>query len=294
MSSPSVSSIEDINAAIQSFNPFEKPAIVTHQDVWGKGFPDVPNLNAHASDAVFRAIDQARSGEFVKNSITLTAEPGSGKSHIISRIRHRLQNEGGALFVYMGKYDSLRLIKPEFQQVLAESLNQYGSQGVRQWQELAVAMVNQVRGTNHSPKKIVEEFNTVSLEKIDDLTESILETKFDTDPYVMKAILWTLSNRQVLFANKWLSGKDIDSRKANDLGLPNPGRQEQGIGAFDTIKQILDLISNYYTLIICFDEVDGIGGIDPDETETSLGGYTKPQVVASLVKDLWLFRLEYA
>ena len=51
------SPIEVINAAITNYNPFNQPAIVTNQDVWDKGFPDVVTLNAHASNAVFRAIE---------------------------------------------------------------------------------------------------------------------------------------------------------------------------------------------------------------------------------------------
>ena len=65
MTSSPVSPIEALNAAIQSHsdNPFDKPAIVKSQDVWGKGFPDVETLNAHASDAVFEAIQRVRTSQ---------------------------------------------------------------------------------------------------------------------------------------------------------------------------------------------------------------------------------------
>ena len=98
----SPSPIEDLIAAIQSHNPFDKPAIVKSQDVWGKGFPDVETLNSHASDAIFEAIKRVRTSQSTQDKVTslaITAEKGVGKSHIISRIRHRLEREGGALFV---------------------------------------------------------------------------------------------------------------------------------------------------------------------------------------------------
>ena len=144
----SPSPIEDLIAAIQSHNPFDKPAIVKSQDVWGKGFPDVETLNSHASDAIFEAIKRVRTSQSTQDKVTslaITAEKGVGKSHIISRIRHRLEREGGALFVYASadEYVDLDLIKYQFQQTLADSLKHTGSQGVMQWQEVATAMANQ-------------------------------------------------------------------------------------------------------------------------------------------------------
>jgi DNA replication protein DnaC len=93
MESSPVSPIEALNVAIQSHNPFSNAGIVKEQDVWGKGFPDVSTLNAHASDTVFQAIEQVRTSQSSQDKVTsiaITAEPGVGKSHIISRIRHRL------------------------------------------------------------------------------------------------------------------------------------------------------------------------------------------------------------
>ena len=49
---------EQLNAAIASHNPFDRPAAVRVGEVWGKEFPDVPSLNAHASDAVFKRLNK--------------------------------------------------------------------------------------------------------------------------------------------------------------------------------------------------------------------------------------------
>lgn len=69
--------------------------------------------------------------------------------------------------------------------------------------------------------------------------------------------------------------------KANELQLPNPVYEEQDkeAEAFETIRQILDLISQYNSLIICFDELDAF--------EVNDAGLTRAQVVASLTKDLF-------
>lgn len=281
-----------VNEAILSYNPFNKPAIVTNQDVWDKGFPDVVTLNAHASDAVFRAMEQVRKGQCKVTSIAITAEPGVGKSHIISRIRHRLQAEGGALFVYARKYGNLNLIKYQFLQTLAESLDHTGSEGVTQWQELAAAMANQVwKSINPKAefvpaKRVVETFNdpkgaaAKSTNWVDRLTTDFRKIK-RADPDIIRAIFLTLSEDYAPHAIKWLSGKSLSEVKANELQLPNPeyNDQDKDAEAFETVRQILDLISEYNSLIICFDELDAL--------EVNDAGFTRAQVVASFIKDLF-------
>lgn len=121
------STIDDL---IKNQNPFAGHIVVRPQQIWGKSFPDVPSINAHASNAVFDAVEKVIKGKRETVGITITAEKGLGKSHIISRIRHRLQTEDGSLFVYMSKYDNLNQIKSQFLQSVASSLRAFGSQEV--------------------------------------------------------------------------------------------------------------------------------------------------------------------
>ncbi|MFE1748624.1 AAA family ATPase [Coleofasciculus sp. H7-2] len=225
MTNFSASPIEQLNAAIESHNPFAlKGASVRIQDVWGQGFPDIPTLNAHASDAIFQAIKQVSSGQGKVTSIAITAEQGVGKTHLISRIRHRLQAQGGALFVYASavRFSDLDRIQYQFLQTLGDSLSQVGSQGVKQWQELATAMINQSIKNKKSPPESIKQF-PLWLKKhgMDKLTQAVLRTKpHISDPDVVRAILWTLSEVHAPFAIKWLSGLDISEKKAAELDLP--------------------------------------------------------------------------
>jgi hypothetical protein len=273
MESSPVSPIEALNAAIQSHNPFSNAGIVKEQDVWGKGFPDVPSLNAHASDTVFQAIEQVRTSQSTQDKVTsiaITAEPGVGKSHIISRIRHRLEREGGALFVYasLDNYKDLNLINYKLQQTLSESLLHSGSQEVMQWQEVATAMANEgFRAINPnapslSPEELVSRFDKVSASWLarnknlmNTLTNQVLRIKPNADPYIVRAILWTLSQSQAPFAIRWLSGNELAQSNAEALGLPNPNKtsKEKENDALKTIQQIFNLVSYYNPVIICFD-----------------------------------------
>ena len=291
MENTPVSPMEDLHAAIQSHNPFDKPAIVKDPDVWGEGFPDVPTLNAHASDAVFQAIERVRTSQSSQDKVTsfvITAQQGVGKSHIISRIRHRLEREGGGVFVYasVDKYGDLNLMKSQFQKTLAESLKQRGSQGVMQWQEVATAMVNSVTKKQHSPTEMIANKFPVALAKkktlVELLTGALLKSKPHADPYIVGAILWTLSETRAPFAIKWLSGEELEQSHAVELGLPNPTRTnpDRENKALDTIRQILNLVTAYQPAIICFDEIDVLNNCND-------AGLTTPQVVADLVKRLF-------
>ncbi len=277
-----MSSFEDIHDAIKNSNPFSIKFVDQHH-IWGASFPDVPEINAHVSDFVFNAINQVSNNELPSVGIIITGEKGLGKTQIISRIRHRLQTEGNAFFVYMGNYGDLDCIKSEFLQTLTSSLKRIGVEGIMQWQELAANMFFAAKGdrpcspkdlasgkfaaiVNHNPK-IPENWSSAICAKKPELN----------NPYLVKAILWTLSESHAAYAISWLSGQEITQAKADELGLPN-NSQKTELATFKTTCELLSLIANYSNLVFCFDELD-----DPSCNDR---GYTRAQVVISLVKDL--------
>ncbi len=276
----SLSSVVDL---IESQNPFDRSLVVRQQDIWGNSFPDIPSLNAHASDTIFEAVKQVRTGQRPVIGITITAEKGVGKSHIISRVHRLLQGKGGALFVYMSEYGDLNRIKSGFLQTLASSLKKIGSQDVMQWQELATSLVNEAMRSSYIPKQLVDGFPGLLAKNsklVDALTTKVLEAKPEIDnPYLIRAIFWTLSPTHAPFAINWLSGRDLAQSQAEAMGLPNPTNEEKEAESFNTVCQILGLIGDYRALVICFDELDGTG--------CDLQGFTRAMVVASLGKDLY-------
>lgn len=285
MTNSSFSSIEDLNAALLNQNPFAKPPFLNAGDVWGQEFFDVETINAHASNAVFQALAQIRAGHYKTTSIAITAQDGTGKTHIISRIRHRLQEHGGGLFVYANKYGNISQIKQGFQRILAESLGKIGRDGVRQWQELATAMANNALKVSKPnakvfyPQELLAKFKAGTpkqLKKwVKDLTKAFLQAKSVNDPDIVKAIFWTLSDEQSLYAIKWLEGQELAKYKADELELPTQCQ------SFEAVLQILDLISEYKELVICFDELD-----TPDAYD-DISGLHISQIVAGLIKDLF-------
>jgi hypothetical protein len=276
------STIDDL---IKQKNPFAGHFIVRPQQIWGQSFPDVPSINAHASNAVFDAVEKIRQGQRTTVGITITSEKGLGKSHIISRIRHRLQTKGDSLFIYMSKYDNLNQIKYEFLQSVTSSLRAFGSQKVMQWQEIAAALINEAKQWSYTPQEYIHSLYPTWLNKhstkfVESLSKIVQTIKPEiSDPYILQAILWTLSPIHVNYANRWLSGLELTPQEAELMGLPNLKKEGSETEYLRSVRQILDITSNYKIPVICFDELDNADIAD--------NGLTTAQVIGSLVKDLY-------
>ncbi|NEQ67838.1 MAG: hypothetical protein F6K21_20500 [Symploca sp. SIO2D2] len=276
-----------IEELISNQNPFAGNIVVKTPQIWDKGFPDAPSINAQVSDAVFEAITQVHQKQRQTIGITITAEKGLGKSHLISRIRHRLQAQGNTLFVYVNKYDNLNQIKYQFLDTIASSLRSCGSSPeVMQWQELAAALINKAKDWHYTPQQYKDTlfpawWDKYSQETVERLTNSAVlpSNPHIHNPYLVKAILWTLSTDYGTYATHWLSGRELAQETAELMGLPNPTREDREAEALGTVRQILDITSDYKVPVICFDELD--------TTDIDDNGFTTAQVVANLAKDLY-------
>ncbi|WP_445635700.1 KAP NTPase domain-containing protein [Nostoc sp. DSM 114161] len=283
--SNSFSSYSDINKAITNNNPFDRSLVVRNHDIWNKNFPDVSSINSHVSDAVFQAIEQISTGKRSVIGITIKAEKGLGKSHLMSRIRHHIQGEGGSFFVYMSEvdYGDLNKIHSKFLNTLTSSLKQIGNQSVMQWQELATTLVNEVYKSSYTPQELMKRFPGVLAQHpkiVDALTAKVLKLKPNIEnPYLIQAILWTLSLDKASFAINWLSGRDLAQSQADSMGLPNTSQDDKEAEAFQTVCQIIDLIGDYRTIVICFDELESVNCNEQ--------GFTRSQVIALFAKDIY-------
>ncbi|WP_414575906.1 P-loop NTPase fold protein [Anabaena sp. CCY 9402-a] len=274
---------KDLVNVIKNHNPF-LGRVVRDQNVWGKGFPDVSSLNAHASDAVYEAIEKVSSGDRKVVGITITAERGLGKSHVISRIRHWLQADGTALFVYMSQCSNLNRIKAEFLTTLANSLKQVGSQSVSQWQHLATALINEAFNKNYKPQQLINQFPGILAKNpkvVEVLRDKVLRIKPDVEnPDILTAILWTLfpDPAYEVFAIRWLAGHSLPQAKADAMSLVNVDTDDKEAESFNTVRQILNLIGDYKPIVVCFDEME--------TDHCNEIGYTGRQVTAIFAKDL--------
>jgi hypothetical protein len=271
--------------ALQELNPFEGNNIVKSHHIWDDAFIDVPSINASVSDQIFETIERSRK----KNTaigITLIAPRGTGKTHMLSRIRHKLKAEGDACFIYLCEYGNLSSVKTQFLNGIALSLRKLGRSGTMQWQELAVALLSKATKKSYRPKNVVAQFPEMLSQHshaVEHFANKIVQ-EYEIDPYIARAIVWTLSPAHAPYAINWLAGCDLSEAQAKALDLPELDSDDRDSQAFNKATQILNLIASYTVPVICFDELDGTEIADEDAG--MMGGYTRAMVVVSLGKDV--------
>lgn len=282
-------SLDAINRVIQTHNPFSRHFVVKTQQIWANELPDVPSINGHASKAVLDAVKEIEEENVSTLGIAFLASKGRGKTHILGRIRQSLRTNGNGVFIYLSEYGNLSAVKHHFLQEVVVSLRKPGHQEVMQCQEVVTDFLNHALGRNFSPHQLIALFPKV-VAKDPQIIERIITKAFQLnigveDPYIIKALLWTLSAVHAPYALNWLSGKEITEYQANVLGLPEISESKQEIYAFNKAMQIINFISHYKTPVICFDELDGAEC--GDEDIVSVSGFTRAMVVSSLGKDVY-------
>jgi hypothetical protein len=277
---------------ILSKNPFDRSLVVRSHDIWEQHFPDVSTINATVSNAIFQGIAQIKQGQRDVLGIAIKAEKGLGKSHLLSRIRSQVRNDGDGFFIYANEpdYGELDDINQQFLNTVALSMKQIGNHGITQWQELAALMVQESLlsaspSVEMSILEIVQRFanqDNIKLNetRVENFTRRMCKIKpHIEDPDVVRAIFWTLCPEKSFFAINWLSGKELSSKQSEVMSLPASREKKLASRALDVIMQTLNLLGEYRVIVICFDE------LEPKSCNRQ--GLSTPQVVALLAKDLY-------
>jgi hypothetical protein len=285
------STIQELNAAIRQDNPFEGRSTVGEPEIWGRECPDLESLNAHASTAIDREIEQVRSGRYPVRAIALLAESGMGKSHVLSRIRHKIQTQGNGLFIYINaqQFTDTSLIRQQFLYALVNSLKYPGSQGVMQWQELAIFPLERALAISHpeatglAAKKLIKKLNEQPLVKnqawVNQVTEILFKAQPDIEnPDLLRSIIWMLCNAQAPYARHWIAGRPIAKWKLDEVGLSDRSGENRESSAWEMTIQLLQTIAQYLPVVIAFDRLES--------NDLNEAVVKKEQVAASLIKRL--------
>jgi hypothetical protein len=268
-------------------NPFEGHSITKSHHIWDDDFLDVPSINEHVSAEIFDAIELVRRNNATLG-IVVVAPKGSGKTHLLSRVRHKLGQEGQGCFIYICEYGNLSSMRNQWLQSIAVSLKKPGASGATQWQELATALINKATNKDYKPSNIVTNFPKILAQYanvVDHFTNKIIQTFEIDDPYIARAIVWTLSRIHAPFAIRWLAGGELSENQSKVLGLPETDMDDIAAQAFAVARQILNLVAEVTIPVICFDELDGAESVSEDDED--LAGFTRAMAVASLEKDIF-------
>lgn len=256
-------------------NPFKQKPIVSEDEVWGEVTTDLPSLNEHVDQKIQEALSDVRNKYTSKIGILIQGDRGTGKSHVIHRIRKSIENEGQAIFSYIPPYSNASRINPHVRLYLALSLNGQDSHGVTQWQKLAAFAISTLRGTEYEEKYqsylskcsdpdelrkyvIATQPKEELVNFFDGLTEAISSCNGRLDPSFLKAALFLLlkTARLAQIGLAWIIGEE-DFPGSSDACLPKFSSEQQEGRSIWMIQQICrfsEIASR--PVLICFDQLD--------------------------------------
>ena len=262
----------------KSVNPFSSIPVISEDAVWGDVvIHDLPGLNQHIDERIFDAITEVRQKYSPKIGIAIKGDRGTGKSHIIHRLWKKITQEGGSVFAYIGPYANPKRINSHVRFYLADSFTHQDSQGITQWQKLAAAAINTLKGSEFEDKyrSYIEKCNSpdelrkyivASQSKatlsgfFDELVEAILENQTGIDFNFLRAILFLLLKnvKDAQIALAWIKGEDHSEIKK--LGLPEFSvdlQEDKSIWMMQQICKLAEIAS--LPVLICFDQLDSAG-----------------------------------
>ena len=299
MNTVSYSTLEELKTAIFSYNPFSRVAVDNVSSI-RKEEPYLKLLNTSIFEKVIDVIRQVKHSSDGKDKVAtlvITGDPGAGKTQLVKRICRHCLDQDLAILIYanLAKCSSSDLLKYQFLEMFVKELaiaerDENKNFKPHQWQEIATAMINSAApsGKSYATANLVNNFDqfyarakTKNQNIIQQLSQGIKKVYPHFDAYTVRAILWTLSQSYGDFAVEWLAGNPLDSETAQGMGLPSYVDQnitEKNSAAFSNLLKILSLVSQYKTLVICFDEFD---------EKVLESGQTNAQLITEFIKDLY-------
>ena len=208
-------------------NPFARDVVGSPLDD-ARG--DVPRINVHAKKECLKLIERVAS-QRQSGSLLLFGEPGSGKTHLLSRLRDYLQreNESGKLSVFI----------PLRMQTSASMIWRF----VRG--NLADALVRRPPGGRSALERLLEN------------RRQDLEAVYHRDLGVVLENL--LNGVQVRDSVTWLRGYELPEASLAAMGLSNQPVDEefQEDRSYQVIKEIAQLAAPV-PLVFCLDQVESL------------------------------------
>lgn len=262
-----------------------------HADPWAKNPIDLPTLNARASDAIIKAINQTKEAareerrELRSASLLLLGSAGAGKTHLFTRLRRRLGPR--AVFVHLRPLVGSEMT-PRY--VLGEIVKQLGKEsstpdGVpfRQLDALVGASLAHLRDEPPDmPRVFLDSCAEMTEAKREELLEWSLEQLLDRHSDIDETYLARLMRAPFMkppmqrAALAWLSGRELEESQVSRLGVPGSLPEERIISALQTLGLFA---APGAPIVLVFDQLENL--MDPEGTGSRVRAY------ANLVAELF-------
>lgn len=228
---------------------------------------DVPAINDAAYRQVLRTIEEVRqSGQ--SHGLLLSGEPGSGKTHVLNRVRRWIQADEHAWFVYILPITAPDRVYRDILQATAGDITRSApdTYGINQ---LAIAVARHFMADVQAPiREIAQWWTRVSSEYPEgDALAAYLQKHLATltvplnlDGSVVSVVAQFLAGRNRSAARDWLLGRSLPEETLQTLGVAFDLDDEST--ALTALATLIRLGSGFCTVVLAFDQIEGLQ-IDP-------------------------------
>ncbi|HEX8409592.1 MAG TPA: ATP-binding protein [Thermoanaerobaculia bacterium] len=249
-------------------NPFLQNRVDTAWDARSIA-SDVPAINDDAFQHVLRTIAEVRSSR-QSHGLLLYGEPGSGKTHLLNRVRRWIQQDEHAWFVYILPITAPDRVYRDILQATAGDITR-GAPDTHGITQLAVAVARLFMSDVNAPIREIADWWRRVMDEYpagDALAEYLLKhldifiLPLNLDGSVVRVVAQFLAGRNRAAARDWLLGRSLPDETLATLGVAfNLDEESTALTALSTL---IRLGSEFSTVVFAFDQIEGLQ-IDPDD-----------------------------
>ncbi|HYC93881.1 MAG TPA: ATP-binding protein [Thermoanaerobaculia bacterium] len=249
-------------------NPFLQNRVDTAWDARSIA-TDVPAINGDAFQHVLRTIADVRASR-QSHGLLLFGEPGSGKTHLLNRVRHWIQQDEHAWFVYVLPITAPDRVHRDILQATAGDLTR-GAPETHGITQLAIAVARLFMSDVHAPireiaawwRRVMDEYpagDALAQYLLRHLDIFILPLGLDGS--VVRVVAQFLAGRHRAAARDWLLGRSLPEETLETLGVAFSLDEEST--ALTALSTLIRLGGDLSTVVFAFDQIEGLQ-IDPDD-----------------------------
>jgi hypothetical protein len=249
-------------------NPFLQNRVDTAWDARSVA-SDVPSINDDAFQHVLRTIADVRASR-QSHGLLLSGEPGSGKTHLLNRVRRWIQQDEHAWFVYVLPITAPDRVYRDILQATAGDITR-GAPDTHGITQLAIAVARLFMSDVNAPIREIADWWRRVMEEYpagDALAEyltrhlDVFVLPLNLDGSVVRVVAQFLAGRNRAAARDWLLGRSLPDETLATLGVAFSLDEEST--ALTALSTLIRLGSEFSTVVFAFDQIEGLQ-IDPDD-----------------------------